>query len=113
MILVGLLIIVLLTGFSCGAWMLFTSLTPQPGRFTHCGRCGNDLTDSATEYCPKCRRLLSPEMRVTCSRSIIKWPRLGWGAALVLVTFAAALLALRPLLAQAEAAGAASTRQTA
>lgn len=81
--LLGILGVAFLVVFGIGARMMLTSLTAQPGQYTHCARCGQELEHESTAVCPKCRRVLTPEMRVTCSRSAIDSERLGRGAIVV------------------------------
>lgn len=90
MITFALQLIACLLALAFGAWLMLGALTARPGLETYCVKCGNNLTDVRTEYCTKCRRLLSPEMLVTCTRSTLRPGRLAAG---LLVTLVVAIIA--------------------
>lgn len=69
--------------FCGGAALMLTALRPRPGLRTYCVKCGCDLTDGQLQICPKCRRLLSDELRVTCAQSAILPGRFLIGGAIV------------------------------
>ncbi len=71
--------------FAVGGWLMLGALKSEPGVRIHCSKCGNDLTETDSLFCPKCRRMLSPEMRIRCTRSTIAFGRLTAGGLVVAV----------------------------
>lgn len=101
MVSLGITLCLLAAVFAAGARLMLTSLTPARHVGTYCVRCGQELESATSAMCPKCRRMLTDEMRVTCSRGEINRERLTLGGLIVAAALVAAPLTLRWLAAGA------------
>jgi len=104
MIGLGIALCLLVSVFIYGASLMLTSLRPRVRVGTWCVRCGTELGGPHAEVCPKCRRLLTDELRVTCSQGEIDRRRLLRGGAIVAIVLATTPFVLRYFGAEVDAA---------
>jgi len=91
----GLLVVMFVLLFAAGAAVMLSSLIPRPGLHTFCVKCAHQLVDTSAGFCPRCRRILTPEMIVTCTRSAINGRRFLLGLGIVAVVAITAAWTLR------------------